>query len=136
MGISTSRLAFHDCYDLLDQAIADDRGIRVKLESQGSATQFRMRLNQARRLDRQDNKEALPEDHPMHGRSEYDKLTIRLFTDDEGSWIHIERLDTRTSEVESLAAWEAAKRKEAVADSEPTPGLRSQSGVSLIRRRV
>jgi hypothetical protein len=102
MAVSTSRLAYSDCFDLLEQAINDEKGIRVKFASYDDAFNFRLRLHQARKIDRQDNLDAYAEGHRMHGHSVYDPLSCKIRPFKNGAWLLIERVDARVFEVESL----------------------------------
>jgi hypothetical protein len=104
MAISNSRFSYGDCYDLMDKALADPKGIRIKFSSWGDALHFRLRLHTARRIDRKDNLEVFPADHAMHGKSPYDPLIMRLkATQDNTTWLRLEKVDAREFEVESLA---------------------------------
>jgi hypothetical protein len=103
MVVSSSRLAFSDCFDLLEQAINDQKGIKVKFDSYDDAFNFRLRLHSARRIDRTENMQMYPEGHPMHGRSVYDPITCRIRKFDGGAWLRLERTDAREFEVESLS---------------------------------
>ena len=103
MAVSTSRLAFSDCFELLERAINDHKGIRIKFASYDDAFAFRLRIHKARQLDRKDNEEMYEEGHKLHGRSVYDQLTCKIRNFTGGTWLRIERLDTMEYEVESLS---------------------------------
>src|SRR5215510_14686430 len=103
MAVSTSRLAYSDCFELLERAINDPKGIRVKFASYDDAFNFRLRLHQARKIDRQDNLDAYAEGHHMHGHSIYDPLSCKIRPFSKGAWLLIERVDARVFEVESLS---------------------------------
>jgi hypothetical protein len=107
MVTSTSRLAYSDCFDLMDKAIADPKGIKVRFARQEDAWHFRIRLHTARKIDRIDNKEVYDHGHHMHGRSVYDQLTMRIRKADHGVWLRLERIDARVFEIESLNEPEA-----------------------------
>lgn len=85
MTQSSSRLAYDDCYDLMDRAMADEKGIRFRAKSLDDAMMRRGRLNGARRIDRLDNKDMYPRGDPLHGRSAYDQLSF-LIREIEGDW--------------------------------------------------
>jgi len=103
MAISNSRFSYGDCYELMDKALADPKGIRIKFSSWGDALHFRLRLHTARRIDRKDNLEVFPADHAMHGRSPYDPLIMRLkLNQDDTTWLRLEKVDAREFEIESL----------------------------------
>lgn len=103
MVASTSRLAYNDCYDIMNTALEDERGVRVRFNEHGAAVQFRIRAHYARRLDRELNREVYATDHPMFGVSEYDHLVLKLRFDDHHWYIYIEKADAGAYEVESLA---------------------------------
>lgn len=108
MVTSTSRLAYSDCFDLMDKAIADPKGIKIKFAQGEDAWHFRIRLHTARKIDRNDNRDIYPDNHRMHGRSPYDQLTMRIRLEDKSNlsgtaWLRLERIDAREFEVESLS---------------------------------
>jgi hypothetical protein len=104
MAISNSRFSYGDCYDLMDKALADSKGIRIKFSSYGEALHFRLRLHTARRIDRKDNLEVYPGEHAMHGKSPYDPLIMRIKpTADGTTWLRLEKVDAREFTIESLA---------------------------------
>jgi len=79
MPTSSSRLSYSDCFDYFDQALADPVGLAIGFEFEGDARQFRLRMNAARKIDREDNLlayEGQPE-HPLFGRSQYDELQLQ-----------------------------------------------------------
>lgn len=104
MAISNSRFSYGDCFDLMDKALADDKGIRIKFEAYGEALHFRLRLHTARRIDRKDNLEVYPADHAMHGKSPYDPIIMKIKGSSDGKWwLRLEKVDAREFEVESLS---------------------------------
>jgi hypothetical protein len=103
MAVSTSRLAFSDCFELLERAINDAKGIRIKFATFDDAFAFRLRIHKARQMDRVENKELYEEGHKLYGRSVYDQLTCKIRNFDGGSWLRIERLDAIEHYVESLS---------------------------------
>lgn len=106
MTLSTSYLSYEDCRDAMNQALDDDKGIRIKVGDIDAATFFRMRLHQARKLDREKNKSVYDRDHPMHGVSEYDRLIIKLRTQNDSVYVYIEQTGAINGEVESLSGLE------------------------------
>lgn len=111
MVTSMSRLAYSDCFELLEKAIDDPKGIRVKFASYEDAYHFRLRVHTARKIDRVDNMEIYQPGDQMFGRSVYDGLTMkikRLNGKDwrDGAWLNMERIDAREFELESLASVE------------------------------
>jgi len=111
MVTTLSRLAYSDCFDLLEKAITDPKGIRVKFASFEDATLFRLRLHTARKIDRAENMEIYQHGDAMFGRSVYDGLVMRIRRVNnldwtEGAWLRMERIDAREFEFESLASEE------------------------------
>ena len=91
MSLSNSRLAYRDCFDLLDRALEEGRGIRIELASRANATTFRMRIHQARQLDRTDNTATYPADHHLYGCSIYDELVARIEELDGRVFLHLDK---------------------------------------------
>ncbi len=85
MSISTSRASYLDCYAYYDQALEEERGIRIQVQSYDYACHLRQRLHMARKIRREDNAEIYPDaDHPMHGASPYDIVVVKIKTEDDG----------------------------------------------------
>ena len=110
MPISNSPLAYEDCYEALNRALEDARGVRLKVNSRANAEFLRMRLNMARVINRDQNTKTYDSDHPMHGRSEYDKLMFRIKEIKNGSevkvYVYLEQVATFHPEVEELSTLE------------------------------
>lgn len=104
MAISSSHLAYKDCYAVMDQAVEDSVGVRVEMDDYDKALHFRMRLHQARAIDRRRNAGTYPPDHPMHGLSAYDKLVCRIRQEEGKFWVYLERNTLRVGQVEPLSA--------------------------------
>lgn len=107
MTASTSRLAYHDCFDILDRAMADDIGTRIKFSAYGDASHFRMRIHRARVIDRDENRRLYDDDHHMWGKSIYDilKVTVDKESDDIW-WLYVKKFDTSNFVVEDLSSLE------------------------------
>jgi hypothetical protein len=92
MALSESLAAYDDCFNLFDRAHADGKGIRTFVQTWPEAHMLRMRLNNARVLDRRQSMKAYPKDAPQFGKSEHDrfKVTIRKSAEDDGYWVYIE----------------------------------------------
>lgn len=108
MAINTSRLAYQDCYDLMEKAISDEypTGLRIKFADFNEANHFRQRIHNARYVDRGENVKTYRADHVMHGRSVYDVLNCRIRQLADGWWLRLERVDARKFEIEPLEAKE------------------------------
>lgn len=110
MTRSTNRLAFTDVFDVFDKALSASKGVRLPFDSKNEATYFRMRMNQARAVDRNESKKVYPKDDPMYGQSQYDILSIRLIgpIEDENSptgqttFLYIEPKEKRMPQIEEL----------------------------------
>lgn len=107
MALSNQIGAYEDCFNYLDRALADTKGIRFRLEDKdyGRAVQMHMRMQQARVLERAQNARLYPSDHPQHGNCQYDKLIIRKPRADEDGffWIYIEHISANVDVVEALS---------------------------------
>lgn len=92
MSISAARSAYRDCFEILDQALEAERGIRIGNDDNGAAMQLLTRLQYARTIDRRDSREIHDEGDPRYNTSVYDALVIRRprFEDDMW-WVYIER---------------------------------------------
>lgn len=90
MSLSTSRFAYNDIFDILERATEAKNGIRLCFASHDAAIHFRMRLNQARSIDREENLKLYKEGDPLYGRSVYDHFTTRIITsNDSPPWLYI-----------------------------------------------
>lgn len=108
MVASTSRLSYSAEYDLLDQAIADGKGIKIKFTDLGEAMHFRSRVHTARTIDRRDNAETYGEEHPLYGRSVYDEVICKIRQEGEGYVLIMEISTARKFDVESLKEGDTA----------------------------
>lgn len=146
MSISNSRQSYQDCYEVFDRAIADDRGCRVKLPSYDKATFFRMRLHQARKLDRQDKSLIYPLGHPMHAASPYDPLVVRIRREKDDFYVYVEQIGAELGEIELLSEiYEAeplllAQEEQKYLEHQPAEALITEAEPALVieqlRRRV
>ncbi len=105
MPTSTSRLSYNDCFDYFDQALQDPVGLAVGFEFSGDARQFRLRMNAARALDREENAATYADNtaHPLYGRSQYDELQLKLRQANGRTYIVIERNSVKVLEVIPLS---------------------------------
>lgn len=125
MSVSKSRLSYEDVFDVFSRASDDKHGIRIAFKDEGTAKYYRLRMNYARTIDRQDNKQIYELGHPMHGRSSYDHLmtTIReidgvwylyLIPINDASRLQIESLEGKDIDPpQSVTVYEPPKRLEA-----------------------
>jgi len=103
MSSSNSRLAYLPEYELLDQARADEKGIRLRFDTYEAAWSTRCRLHYARNIDRRDNLLTEDPDSKLYGASVYDPLIVKVRSDEEGKWwVYIERMGVNMI-IESLS---------------------------------
>lgn len=103
MPVNTSRAAYSDCQQLFDKALAEAKGIRVPVATEGAGRQLVTRMNFFRKLDRKQS-EAVWQDpaNPNFGISAYDDLIVHMPKEADGRWwVYIDKR-SRVIEVESL----------------------------------
>lgn len=111
MPVSNSRLSYGDCFALFERALADPKGARYQCPPGdfGQNQYFRMRMHQARSLDRIDNKTMYEIGDPLYGRSVYDVLIVQLKEDTEGKWwTYVSHTGIDEGAIESLSEIEGA----------------------------
>lgn len=125
MTLPTHRVSYQVEYEILDKALGDEIGARVRLPSYEAAAHLRARIHQARKIDRDENTEAYEEGDPLHGQSVYDKLVCRIKSSEDRTYLYIEQRNAENFEVEPLS------------DAEPAPPLevREVAIVQTIKRR-
>lgn len=103
MALSNSRLSYTDCYELMEKAINDPVGVRVKVADRSAAAYFRARIHKARTVDRSDNAKAYEPTMPLHNASVYDQLNVTMRYID-GSWyVYLKSIANNALAVESLS---------------------------------
>lgn len=141
MPVSNSRLSYSDCFTLFEKALDDSKGARYQVNgglSRGDAWQFRLRMHNARQIDRKDNKELYEVGTKLHGRSVYDPLLIQIKPDIEGLWwIYVVHTEIDGNDIELLSEVGEAtlleyKETREIQSREPVLQITDQS----IRRRV
>ena len=95
MALTDAIAAYEDCDKLFDRAINSEKGIRVCLgegaEAKKAAGYLRMRMNHFRQLQRKESMRVYDRSDPRYGKSEYDKLYVRLAEDEAGEfWIYVD----------------------------------------------
>ena len=78
MSYNKSPLAFDDVRDIFDRALDSQKGLRIPCASRSAAITLRSRFNYFRKANRKDNADMYPSDHSLHGKSMYDKLSLRV----------------------------------------------------------
>src|SRR5258708_37805165 len=102
MSISDSRLSFLDCYKILDDALEAKGGVRVHVTDRNAAIHLRMRIHQARKLQRKENKLIYSEGDPQYGGNAYDGLVVRIKIVDEKAWVYVEKQGAAILKIETL----------------------------------
>lgn len=103
MTLPTSILAYEDCRQLFEAAMEDLKGARMKCEDYDAAFHLRSRLHYYRTLHRMENAVTYTEDHPMFGKSEFDKITVKIKNIDNEFFIYLNRNDNPSGEIEKLS---------------------------------
>lgn len=111
MPVSNSRLSYSDCFTLFNKAYEDPKGARYQVnggKNRGDSWQFRLRMHNARQIDRKDNKEIYEPGDPLYGRSIFDPLIIQIKQDTEELWwIYVVHTEIDGDQIESLSELEA-----------------------------
>lgn len=103
MGYSKAVNAFEDIEAAFERALQAPKGIRIACRSRGEAVVLRSRFNYYRKLDRKRNESIYEPDHPMHGRSPYDRLVLRIPPKGNGDYIlYIEPRSVEDLNIEEL----------------------------------
>lgn len=105
MSLIQSRQAYSDCREVFDKAIEDSEGVRVPMSTYNDAIYFRMRMHQARAIDRRDNKELYRDqpDHQLYNASQYDRLVVRVKNVDDRWYVYVEHGGVDVDTVEPLS---------------------------------
>lgn len=115
MPVSSSRLSYSDCFTLFDKALEDSTGARFQPKASkgednfGDCYYFRLRMHQARAIDRKDNAKLFEVGHPMHGHSVYDPMITQIKgPDPDGKfWIYVKHTEINVEDIELLSELEA-----------------------------
>lgn len=104
MALPKVTAAYEDCYEYFDQAQASANGIRILLDKETKAKHLQFRLQQARSLERDDNKRLYDRTDPRWGKSIHDKfrVAVREAAEKDGWWVYIEPWSTDAVTVEEL----------------------------------
>lgn len=110
MSMSNSRLSYGDCFEIMDAALEEKRGKRIPFDDYGQVMNFRLRMHHARAIDRADNKSIYDDpSHPMHGRSLYDRLIMRVKPIGDRYYLYIEKVERQDLTIESLEEEDATE---------------------------
>ncbi len=103
MSLPTSLQSFQDCLDAYDEALKDPLGVRIRVADHDAAIHLRMRLHQARKLDRQNNALGYEPGHQMHAASIYDPLAVRIRETKSGIYVYIQPINLDKASVQALS---------------------------------
>lgn len=112
MSLIYSRSAYGDCYEVFDKAMEDQEGVRVKMPDYNAAVFFRMRMHQARKINRDDSKRIYDAQSPMFNASTYDKLVVRIKSDGDNWFVYVEHGGIDLGLIEPLSGVEALPEPE------------------------
>lgn len=89
MTTPVSRMAYEECYDILDRAMESERGIQILYDKKGDALHFRVMLCAARDQDRKNNGRVYQPGDPLYRQTLYSKLRIRMpiFDEERNKWV-------------------------------------------------
>lgn len=90
MSLPESMAAYGDCYDFYDRAQDAPKGIRIPVADRPAATQLRLRLNQARVLQRREAMRLYDRTDPRYGKSINDKFRVTTREGPDSWWVYIE----------------------------------------------
>jgi len=103
MSYPTSYMAYTDCYEVMDRALANDRGVRLQMADRTAAEYQRTRINYARKLNRKQNEKIYADpEHPLHGASPYDKLVCRIKQYNGNCYLYVEHYAPIYKSIEDL----------------------------------
>ena len=106
MPLNNQILAYEDCFELFQRALADSRGIRARFYTSGKARHMQMRMNQARALEREESRRMYPSDDLRWNKSQFDVLAVKVNSVGNEWWVVIERHGCNVLEIESLSTKE------------------------------
>lgn len=107
MASSRDRITYAPEYQVLDKALEDGTGVRLKFTEHGEAVHYRLRLHSARRADRQSNRETYEPGDDMYGKSVYDPLVVRLKEINGSTYLYV--MLPKVGHIETLSDLEEAQ---------------------------
>ena len=93
MSLTSQPGAYRDCIELYNMALAAPSGVRMPISLlETDAKYFQLRMNNARRILRDESRRVYPPDSHLHGVSEYDGLQVRVRQHAASGiwWIYVE----------------------------------------------
>jgi hypothetical protein len=108
MPANTSPLSFEGLREVLDRAVASEKGVKIIFSSgteeqnEAQAIYQRARMHKLRTNDRARSLEVYPPDHPLRGQSPWDGLIINKVKNGEAYELHIVKSALSNFVVEEL----------------------------------
>lgn len=122
MSAPTSRAAYEAEFDLLDRAVASERGVQRLFTDRGAAFQFRTRLHKARSYDQEDSKKIYERTDPQWNSTPYACIIVRepFYEQERGVWVlRLEKNSIEHMVVEDIPAYVDVEFEEVFADATP-----------------
>lgn len=104
MPLPKSRLAYLDCFEIYEKAEASATGVRVRMADENAAVYFRMRMNNARAIDRRDNEDTYKPGEPLYKASTWDALMVTIKKVDDDYYVYVEPHGVKPEAVEVIPA--------------------------------
>jgi hypothetical protein len=103
MPFPVTTLSYELEYDLFDQALEKEKGIRVPVSHNRAAHRLRHRLHAARAVMREANRAVYKPGDPMYGASAYDIIVCRIRSDTEDQWwVYLEKNNVIPDGIEEI----------------------------------
>lgn len=138
MSLPKSSQAYHDCADLYDRAlrsiVSGSLGVRLPMANFADANYMRMRMNQARVINRRDNSEIFSPGEPLYQASVWDALVLRIKIIDDKYYLYVEPSGVPTDGVEEIPPDDTAQAIPVIQTEKVEMNIPKM--VENIRRRV
>lgn len=125
MPLPKSRMAYLDCEEIYNKASesvdAGGPGVRVRLGEWKDANYFRMRMNNARAIDRRDNEDSYEPGHPLYKASTWDALMVTIKKVDDEYYVYVEPHGVSLSNVEFIPTEPTEETVEKIVSETPEP---------------
>lgn len=106
MPLSKSIYAYNDCCQIyeraMESAVSGGPGVRVRQEKESDAIYLRMRMNNARAINRRDNADIYAPGDPLYKASVWDALMVTIKMIDDDFYVYVEPHGIDTSMIEDI----------------------------------
>ncbi|MDR3572245.1 MAG: hypothetical protein P4L50_00150 [Anaerolineaceae bacterium] len=90
MSLTSQPAAYKDCYALFELAIRTPGGVRAPVGTAAQAQTFQMRMNMARKLQRDMSRRIYAPDSHLYDTSEFDSYQVTIAEADDGEfWVYV-----------------------------------------------